>query len=262
VFETAVAPRIGRDRAIILSGLVGVIVLAWADLIHMGRAMADSNAMADMGMMPVFHPWDAADLLMTFLMWAVMMVAMMVPSATPMILAFAAVNRNRAKRGGPFVATFLFLTGYLAVWTAFSVLASLAQWVLHSTALLDAQRLTAVPSIGGGLLMAAGVFQLSPLKNACLAHCRSPFDFLTAEWREGRAGALWMGIRHGAFCAGCCWLLMLLLFVAGVMNLLWVATISAFVLAEKLLPRGRQLSYLGAFACVAAGLVWLLGNFR
>jgi len=260
--EIVAARRIRRDCAIILIGLLGIVLLAWTYLIHMGRVMVQSYSMADMGMMTMAHDWDHADLLMTFLMWTVMMVGMMVPSAVPMILAFAAVNRNRAKRGGPYVATLIFLMGYLAVWTLFSLLASLAQWALHSAALLEARTLTAVPWLGGGLLIAAGLFQLSPLKNTCLARCRSPFDFLMTEWRDGKAGAVWMGVRHGAFCVGCCWLLMLLLFVAGVMNLLWVATIAAFVLGEKLFPRGRLFSYLGAFACVSVGLAWLMGKFH
>ena len=251
-----------RDTTIVGLGLAGVALLAWADLLHMSRAMAETASMAAMGMGPAEHSWDSAELLMTFLMWAVMMVAMMVPSATPMILAFATVNRNRAARGGPFVATTIFLAGYVAVWTAFSLLASAAQWSLHSVALLNPETMTVAPWIGGGLLIAAGVFQLSPLKNRCLARCRSPFDFLTFEWREGSRGALTMGVRHGAFCTGCCWLLMLLLFVAGVMNLLWVAAIAAFVLVEKLLPRGRWLSYAGAVGCVAAGVLWLFGRFH
>jgi predicted metal-binding membrane protein len=260
--ETGTAWRVNRDSAIILLGLLGIVLLAWAYLIHMGRMMAESVSMAQMGMMAMTHDWDHADLLMTFLMWAVMMVAMMVPSATPMILTFATVNRNRAKKGGPFVPTSIFLAGYLTVWTAFSLAAALVQNALHSAALLEAQKLTVVPSVGGGLLVAAGLFQISPWKSSCLTHCRSPLDFLTTEWREGKAGALWMGIRHGAYCAGCCWLLMLLLFVAGVMNLLWVAAISIFVLGEKLFPYGRFFSYLGASACVLAGVALFLGKIH
>ena len=260
--EISVALWKRRDSVIILTGLLGIVVLAWVYLVHMGRMMAYADAMAAMGMADMARGWDQADFVMTFLMWAVMMVGMMVPSAAPMILVFAAVNRNRARQGGPYVATFIFLLGYLAIWTAFSLLAALGQSLLHSAALLEAQRLTVVPWLGGGLLIAAGLFQLSPLKSSCLTRCRSPFDFLTTEWREGKAGALWMGVRHGAFCVGCCWLLMLLLFVAGVMNLVWVATIAIFVLAEKLFPRGRLFSYLGAFACVFAGIVWMMGKFH
>ena len=259
--ESAAARWVSRDRALIGIGLIGMTLVAWAYLVHMDRLMGEALSMAEMGM-PMDHGWDHADLLMTFLMWAVMMVGMMVPSAMPMILAFATINRNRASRGGPYVGTMIFLAGYLAIWAAFSFFASLAQGGIHAAALLRPATLTVVPWLGGGLLIAAGVFQLSPLKNSCLSRCRSPFDFLATEWREGKTGAFWMGIRHGAFCVGCCWLLMLLLFVAGVMNLLWVATIAAFVLAEKLLPRGRLVSYLGAIVCLSAGLVWLLSGFR
>jgi len=259
--EIAAVRWIRRDVRTIVVSLGAITALAWAYLVHLSRMMAGSVSMAEMGM-AMAHAWDYADFLMTFLMWAVMMAGMMVPSAAPMILVFAAVNRNRAKRGGPYVATAIFLTGYLAIWTAFSMLAALAQWGLHSAALLRAETMAVAPWLGGSLLIAAGIFQLTPLKDACLSRCRSPFDFIFTEWREGKAGALRMGIRHGAFCVGCCWLLMLLLFVAGVMNLLWVATIAAFVLGEKLLPRGRLVRYLGAVASLSAGIVWLLGAFR
>jgi predicted metal-binding membrane protein len=132
----------------------------------------------------------------------------------------------------------LFLLGYVAVWTSFSALAAVAQWALHATALLSPRMVSTSPVLGGGLLIAAGVFQWTPLKHACLAHCRSPLSFLSTDWREGWRGAFAMGWKHGAYCTGCCWVLMALLFVAGVMNLWWIAAITLLVLLEKVLPRG------------------------
>src|ERR1700690_3554352 len=167
-----------------------------------------------------------------------MMVAMMIPSAAPMILTFAMVNRKRREQERPFVPTGIFLLGYLAVWTGFSALAAVAQWILHARALLSPMMVSTSPILGGGLLIAAGIFQWTPLKNACLTHCRSPLGFLMTDWREGRWGALFMGLKHGAYCAGCCWILMALLFVAGVMNLWWIAIIAVLVLLEKVAPKG------------------------
>ncbi|MBI3028893.1 MAG: DUF2182 domain-containing protein [Candidatus Rokubacteria bacterium] len=215
------------------------------------------SAMADMGMaMPQMTPWGPTDFLLVFLMWAVMMVAMMVPSASPMILVFATVNRKRLADHTPLIRTGLFLLGYLIVWAGYSLLAALGQWGLHSAALITPA--TAVtPWLGGLLLLAAGAYQFTPLKDACLSRCQSPFGFILTQWREGARGALVMGLRHGAFCVGCCWVLMALLFVAGVMNLLWVAAIAAFVLLEKVLPVGRLVSRLAGTILIVGG-AWLL----
>ena len=167
-----------------------------------------------------------------FLMWAVMMTAMMVPTATPMILTFAAVNRRRRANRQPFVSTGVFLAGYVAVWTAFSVLATLGNWGLHQASLLSSMMGETTNSyLGGSLLLAAGAFQWSPLKFACLNHCRSPMGFVMTSWREGKAGAIRMGLEHGAYCLGCCWVLMALLFVLGIMNLAWIV--------DRRLGRGR-----------------------
>jgi predicted metal-binding membrane protein len=250
-----------QEKRVVAGGLVFLTALAWFYLLHLNRAMAMPKAgMADMPgmmMMPMTHEWTPADLLLTFLMWAVMMVGMMVPSAAPMILTFAAVNRQRATRGRPYVPAAIFLSGYLITWTAFSALAALAQWKLQTAALLDAHTQRAVPGVAGGLLLLAGLFQLTPWKNACLTRCRSPLDFLTTAWREGRGGAFRMGLEHGCYCVGCCWMLMTLLFVTGVMNLAWVAAIAAFVLAEKLLPYSLVVRGLGSAVCIAAGLAWI-----
>ena len=186
-------------------------------------------------------------------MWAVMMIAMMVPSATPMVFAFLQVNQGRKAANRPYVPVTIFLLGYLAVWTAFSAFATLAQWGLHRAALLSPAMAATSPVLNGVLLIAAGIFQWTPLKLACLKGCRSPLSFLMSEWRDGAAGAFAMGLKHGAYCVGCCWVLMALLFVAGVMNLLWVAVIALFVMAEKLLRKGELIARISGVALILAG---------
>jgi len=199
--------------------------------------------------------WGATTVLLLFVMWAVMMVAMMVPSATPMILAFLTVNQSRSATNRPLVPVGVFLLGYLAVWTAYSAAATLAEWGLHQATLLSTTMAATSPALNGGLFIAAGAFQLTPLKQACLNSCRSPLSFLMSEWRDGAAGTFAMGLRHGASCLGCCWILMALLFCAGVMNLFWVAVIALLVMAEKVLPKGEVLGYIAGIALVAAGIV-------
>ena len=220
-----------RDRTVVLSGLVFITALSWA---YMWRLARDPMAMCMVNM----NPWSAADLFALFAMWAVMMVAMMIPSASPMILAFAGVNRTRRAQSLPFVATSAFVLGYVAAWTGFSLVATVAQEALHGAALISSMGVSTSRVLGGILLLATGVFQWTPLKNTCLRHCRSPLGFILTEWRDGGWGAFRMGLRHGAYCIGCCWLLMALLFVAGVMNLWWVAAIAVFVLVEKITPAG------------------------
>ena len=188
-------------------------------------------------------------------MWAVMMVAMMTPAAARMILMFATIHRRRAADGRPAVPTAIFVFGYLVVWTSYSIAAALAQVSLHAAALLSPGLATTSPLLGGGLLVAAGIFQWTPLKRACLAACRSPLSFLMNGWHEGRRGAFVMGLRHGLYCLGCCWALMALLFVAGVMNLLWIAAIALAVLVEKVVPHGDQVGRLTGAALIAAGVL-------
>jgi predicted metal-binding membrane protein len=247
-----------RDRAVVLAGLVGLSALAWTYLLVLAWRMPHRD-MAMMMAMPHMQAWGAPELLLTWVMWAVMMVAMMTPSAAPMILTFTTVYRRRRAQQGPFVPTVVFLLGYLLIWSAFSGAATLAQWGLHTAALLSPMMVSTSPMLGGILLMAAGVFQWTPLKSTCLTQCRSPLGFLMTEWREGAWGALLMGLRHGGYCVGCCWVLMALLFVAGVMNLLWVAAIAAFVLTEKVLPRGELVGRVAGGVLTLAGLV-LLGQ--
>jgi predicted metal-binding membrane protein len=251
----ALDSRARRDRAIVVASLVAVCLLAWLYLIHVAHDMGGAD-MAAMPGMVMTSAWGAREAALTFVMWAVMMAAMMLPSAAPMTLLFAAINGKRAAAGTAAVATAIFVTGYLATWTAFAAAATLAQWALQRHALLASDTLAVGPLLGGALLAAAGLYQLTPVKDACLSRCRSPFAFIMSEWRDGRRGALVMGVRHGVLCVGCCWALMALLFAVGVMNLLWVAAIAAFVLVEKLAPAGRAVG-LGAGALLIAWGLWV-----
>jgi predicted metal-binding membrane protein len=245
-----------RDRAIVVGGLIALSGLAWLYLVRLASTMADMD-MPGMAM-PDMHAWSVTDAALPFAMWAVMMVAMMLPSATPMILMFTLVNRRRAEQGRPLARTGLFVLGYILVWGAYSAGAALAQSGLHAIALLSPTMMATSPYLGGGLLVAAGVFQWTPLKRACLTNCRSPLSFLMSEWREGPRGALVMGLRHGAYCVGCCWVLMAMLFVAGVMNLAWVAAIAVFVLIEKVVPGGEHLGRFAGVAMLVAGLAMMV----
>ena len=232
--------------------LAAMVLVAWLYLFHAKTAMTGMD-MPGM-IMPESQQWGAMAVFLLFVMWVVMMVAMMLPSAAPMIFAFLGVNHRRQTAGREFVPVGIFVAGYLAVWTAYSAVATLAQWGLHNAALLSPAMAATSPFLSGALLIAAGIFQWTPLKHMCLHGCRSPLSFLMSEWRDGRAGAFVMGLRHGSYCVGCCWVLMALLFVAGVMNLLWVAVIALFVMAEKTLPRGELLGQVTGVALVAAGV--------
>ena len=241
-----------RERLIIGGCLAAMVLVAWSYLLHSKAAMPDMD-MPGM-VMPELHEWGLMAVLLLFVMWAVMMVAMMVPSAAPMILAFLTLNHRRQTTARPLVPVVIFLFGYIAVWTGYSAVATLAQWWLHKTALLSPTMAATSPVLSGGLLLAAGVFQWTPLKRACLKGCRSPLSFFMSEWRDGTVGAFVMGLRHGSYCLGCCWMLMALLFVAGVMNLFWVVVIALFVMAEKILVRGELLGHVTGVALVAAGI--------
>jgi predicted metal-binding membrane protein len=171
------------------------------------------------------------------------------------------VARSRAERGQPYVSTAFFVAGYFAVWTLFSFAAALAQWILHGTALLSPQMATNTGIVGGIMFLAAGAFQFSPLKKACLTHCRSPLAFLMTDWRDGRGGAFLMGWKHGLFCTACCWLLMLLLFAVGVMNLLWIAVLAIFALSERIAPKSWHLSQISGLVLLCFG-TWLVFSAR
>jgi predicted metal-binding membrane protein len=248
-----------RDRVIISSCLVLLTALAWGYLVRLDRqmaaAMAHDRMMADMGM-TMDMPWHSADVFFIFAMWTVMMVGMMSASAAPVIFLFAAIHRGLGAQRAPRVVP-AFGAGYVLVWTAFSAGAALAQWALHQAAMLSPAMTTSSARLSGAILIAAGIYQLTPFKSACLTHCRSPLGFLMSHWRDGAAGALRMGIEHGTYCLGCCWALMGVLFVVGVMNLVWVAAIAIFVLVEKVGPAGAFVARAAGLAMVAAGaLVW------
>ena len=249
-----------HDRIIVLAALGTLAVVAWLCMIREARVMDATGVCHCAGMAmsgPDVKPWAAGAILPLFLMWAEMMVAMMIPSAAPMILMFAMINRKRREQERPFVPTGLFLLGYLIVWTAFSIVAAVAQWALHGAALLSPLMKSSSPLLAGALLIVAGLFQWTPWKHACLSHCRSPLQFLLHDWREGPGGALGMGMKHGAYCAGCCWMLMALLFVAGVMNMFWVAAITILVLLEKVAPQSWRLGR-GVGALLIAWGAWVI----
>jgi predicted metal-binding membrane protein len=256
--NAAPASVVKRDRWLVVAVLFGLTALAWGYLVHEARDMSLSGVCHCAGMKmsgPDLQPWSAGMLVPLFLMWVEMMVAMMLPSATPMVLTFAMINRQRREQELSYVSTAIFTLGYLTTWIGFSGLAAAAQWILHSVALLSPMMTIGSSWLAGGLLVAAGVFQWTPLKQVCLRHCRSPLSLLLNEWREGRKGALMMGVRNGAYCTGCCWLLMTLLFVTGVMNLWWVGFITVFVLAEKLLPQTWRVGALFGAILVLWGLL-------
>ena len=247
-----------RDRIIVLSGLAAITALSWVYVLSLTSDMQPMEMGAEMTM-PRMQAWGVADFALTFGMWAVMMVAMMTPSAAPMILMFAGVNRRRREQQVSYVPTSVFLLGYLVVWAGFSVLATTAQWALHAATLLSPMIALTSPVFGGVLLLAAGIYQWTPLKHACLSKCRSPLGFVLNEWREGRRGAFVMGLKHGVYCTGCCWSLMALLLVAGVMNLLWVAAIAGFILLEKVAPAGDRLGRVAGVVLVGWG-VWMVAG--
>jgi predicted metal-binding membrane protein len=246
-----------RDRLVVLGGVILLAGLGWAYLVMMaaGMDLEPTGESARALAAPRLEAWSPGYFAMMLSMWTVMMVAMMLPSAAPLLLVYARIARQNREQGQPIAPTGAFAAGYLLAWTAFSVAATLLQWGLERAALLSPMMVASTPYLGALLLIGAGVYQLTPLKRACLAHCRSPLAFLMHHWRTGLGGAIRMGLEHGAYCIGCCWFLMALLFVGGVMNLLWIAAISIFVLLEKVAPRGEMVAIAAGAVLVAAG-VW------
>lgn len=216
-----------RERATPAIALALLTALSWAYLYHDATAGYCSR---------MHHSGTLTDFIMLLLMWTIMMAAMMVPSAAPMILTFAALNRQRRSRTARLYPTSAFTTAYLGIWAAFSIAAAAVQWWMTSTAMLSMSMSLASARVAAAVLVIAGVFQWTPWKRTCLEHCHTPFAFLMAHWRDGYLGAFQMGLHHGIYCLGCCWAVMCLLFVTGVMNLPWVLGLSLFVLIEKLLP--------------------------
>jgi predicted metal-binding membrane protein len=231
-----------HDRAVVLGSLALVVVLAWAWL-WLGAGIDMEEMDMGGGQIMLMPPeWSLSYGFVVFAMWTVMMVAMMLPSAAPVTLLVANIARNRAASGDRAGAgAVFFVIGYLAVWTGFAAAATSLQWALDEAGLMSDTMALASRIAAGVVLIVAGIYQWTPLKEACLRHCRSPLQFLLFHWREGRLGALKSGIGHGAYCLGCCWMLMALLFVGGIMNLAWIAAIALLVLIEKTVPRGAWL---------------------
>jgi predicted metal-binding membrane protein len=255
-----VLPR--RERLGLLLALVAVLALSWGWLLAgagMGMSAIDMTAMAGMdGWLMQPPTWTPAYAALMLAMWWVMMAAMMLPSAAPMLLLFARVHRKAHADDVPWAAPLQFAAGYLLVWGGFSLVATALQWALQALRLMSPMMETTAPELGAGLLIAAGVWQLTPLKARCLGHCRSPLGFLSAHWRSGRFGAVRMGLAHGAYCLGCCWFLMALLFFGGVMNLYWITGLSVYVLLEKTLPWGHWLGRAAGVGLIAWGLALAL----
>lgn len=250
-----------RDRYIVLAALTVATGLAWAYVFWLASSMSigamnmSSKEMAAMTA-PIFKPWSLRDFSFMLAMWVVMMIGMMTPSAVPMILLYARVGRQSSTRDQPFTATVWFAAGYLLVWTGFSLVATLAQWILESVALLTPMMATESNVFGGIVLMAIGIYQWAPLKYACLDQCQAPLAFIQRHggFRRKASASLQLGAEHGAYCVGCCWALMALLFVGGVMNTLWIAAITILILLEKIIPAGRIIPRVVGFVLIAVGI--------
>jgi predicted metal-binding membrane protein len=255
--QAHIVPLARKHRLLISSCLSLIVALAWVYLVLLDRRMSASmrsNAMmAAMGMSPA-APWTTADIVLTFVMWTVMMIGMMAASTMPVLLLFATVLTELGRPKVP-RAVLAFGVGFLSVWIGFSVVATVAQWVMHDAALLTPALSASNPLLAGTIVIVAGVYQLTPLKHSCLMHCRSPLGSLMTTWHDGRTGAFRMGFDNGMYCLGCCWALMCVLFAIGVMNLMWVAALSVFVLFEKLRVGPPGVTRVTGAAMIVAGLI-------
>jgi predicted metal-binding membrane protein len=246
-----------HDRTLVLAGLAGVIALAWVWLFMGAGLHMDEMDMGGGQIMLMAPPWTAGYAVTIFVMWIVMMAAMMLPSAAPAILLVAALARQRGERHA-IASSWQFALGYLAIWGAFSLVATGLQFALDRAGLLSETMASGSVVLAALLLIAAGVYQWTPWKEACLRQCRSPIDFLTRYWRQGAFGPVRAGAWHGAFCLGCCWMLMALLFVGGLMNMFWIAGLALLVLVEKLFPFGRRVSQVTGAALIGWGVFVLV----
>lgn len=264
--DAAVESALKRDRIVVLVALATVVVISWTYVLA-GAGMSVSalemtciaSGKAGMQMM-MPAVWDMRHAVLMFIMWWVMMIAMMLPSAAPTVLLFGAISRRQKEKGDPFVPTSLFASAYLIAWAAFSVVAVGLQWGLERLALLSPMLDSVSAMLDGTLLLAAGIYQLTPLKRACLRQCRSPLQFILTHWRGGTIGVFRMGIEQGAYCVACCWLLMGLLFFGGVMNLYWMVVLAIFVLLEKVIPMGYWLGNLVGVALIVWGAAVQVGE--
>ena len=238
-------PLLRRERYLILGTLLVLAALAWGVLIWQAPGMNNQGMGLTMGMSAALF----------IAIWAVMMVAMMLPAAAPMILMFSAVYAGKRQKEQPFVPTWIFVSAYLLVWIVCGViayplalgadkLAAQSMWIMDNGA-----------RIGGVILVAAGLYQLSPFKRICLSKCRSPFHFILASWRDGYGGAFRMGFEHGVYCLGCCWLLFLILFPLGIMNIAVMALVTVLIFAEKAFPIGPRIAQLAALLLIVYGVL-------
>jgi len=269
--DSAIETVLRRDRWIVGGAIAIIAALAWAyvlwlaDDMDMGGMDMTGYRMIPAGigiMLPADDPWRPIEFTYVFLMWTVMMIGMMAPSAAPMILMYARVGRQWKAQGRPFAATGWFAAGYLLAWIGFSLVATCLQWVVERAALLDSRMTLANNLVGALVLIAAGIYQWTPFKDICLVQCQSPLLFLMRHggFRDNARGSLALGFRHGGYCVGCCWLLMALLFLGGVMNVLWIALLALLVLLEKLTPAGRWIARAAGLACAVAGASLLVSS--
>jgi predicted metal-binding membrane protein len=265
--DAPLAALLKRDRAIVLVALATVVGMAWVYLFWLSSTMnaqaMPANAMQGMDemMAPEFAPWTVGYFLFVVAMWAVMMVGMMLPSVSPTVLIYTQLARQSRTLGTAFKSSGWFVLGYLLVWTAFAFFAALGQYGLEYLALLSPPMMSTSRIFGGAVLVAVGLYQWTPAKTACLSACRAPLAFVQRHggFKPDMFGSLRLGALHGAYCVGCCWILMALLFVGGVMNVLWIAALTIFVLLEKVVPQGRFVSRGAGLAAVAGG-IWLLAS--
>jgi predicted metal-binding membrane protein len=263
-----------RDRIIVVLALALLTALAWSYLLWLSADMSMGIKMRGLDMsdfrmlpsgmelmMPAQMPWRAMEFAFVFAMWTVMMVGMMTPSAAPMFLMYARMGRQTQAHGRPLAATVWFGAGYFLVWIAFALLATLVQWAFERTVLLDFTMASTSAVVGGLLFIAAGSYQWTRLKDVCLTQCQTPFAFLMRQggFRDNAPGSLMLGVRHGAYCVGCCWALMALLLVGGVMNVLWIVLLALLVVLEKVAPFGRQIALVAGMVLIVAG-VWLFST--
>jgi predicted metal-binding membrane protein len=259
---SALETALKRERTIVVAGLVALTLLAWIYILQGAGMGMTALAMTKVALFPHLTPEPMADMalptiswLTVVAMWWVMMIAMMIPSAAPLILLYGRVMQHAAAQTRTtthFIPTAFLVTGYLSVWLAFSVAAAALQYALQRAGLISQMMLWSQSALLSAVVLGiAGIYQLSPLKRACLSQCRGPAQFLAQHMRQGKLGALRMGIEHGAWCLGCCWMLMVLLFVGGVMNLIWIALLAVLVLIEKLAPQGVMAGYIAGVVLIA-----------
>ncbi|ACJ30986.1 Membrane protein, putative [Shewanella piezotolerans WP3] len=237
----------GLRRSLVALTLLLVTALSWY---YMLFAMS-------MNMDPV-QQWQLHDIAMLFVMWAIMMAGMMLPSAAPVILLVEKLNQQRKQRHSSYAPSLYFMLGYLIAWSFYSAIITLVQYGLHHLSLLNSMMISANDTFTAALLFIAGIYQFTPLKQACLSQCRSPIGFISSQWREGIDGAIWMGFKHGQYCLGCCWFLMALLFATGVMNLKWILLLTLLVMLEKLLPFGKISSRVIGVILISSAFYYLI----